>query len=70
MKYYRIVFAKNEIISCTETIEHIVQDLPIHEVDRGQLIFALVKAEDEEDAREIANKIVADVKKSHSNITE
>ena len=64
MHFYRIVFARNEIISCTEAIA-IANDLPYYEEDNGQLIFALVKAENEAEARVIASTIVDKVKKAH-----
>ena len=53
MNYYRIVFARNEIISCTEA-----HDLPVSankiEEQQGHCVFALVAAPNEDEAKKEA----------------
>jgi hypothetical protein len=63
MKTYRITFAKNEIISCKEEMG----DVPSNEIynyvqERGNLIYAIVKTKNEENALTIANMIIKEVK--------
>jgi hypothetical protein len=53
MKYYRIVYLKNRIISCNETKEK-AGDEPIYEQANGQLSFAIIRAQNESQARSIA----------------
>ena len=65
MKYYRIVFAKNEIIYCSEIIDQLVKEIPLYEENNGQLIFALVKAESIEDATRQAYEIRDNVLRTH-----
>ena len=52
--YYKIVFAKNRIISCRETLEKVVSDEPYYEHRNGLLTYAIVRAENESQARSIA----------------
>ena len=51
MKMYKVIFAKNEVISCQQA------DPPVsfkgdynYEWDKGQLIYALIRAENEAEA--------------------
>ena len=62
MKVYRVVFARNEIISCAEIKAPLVKDIPHYEEDKGNLIFAIVEEESEEKARNKALEIVKEVK--------
>lgn len=65
MSVFRIVFAKNEIISCKETTHDLLSDIPYYEHKNGQVIFALVKAENEEDATAKARTIAEQVEQSY-----
>lgn len=64
MSYYRIIFARNHIISCTETDSVPANEIPHYEHKHGQMIFALVEAGGEEEARAIALKFVAQLKET------
>jgi hypothetical protein len=62
MKMFRVVFARNEIISCNEICLPTVRDIPHYEADNGNLIFAILKEESEEKARARASELVKEVK--------
>jgi hypothetical protein len=66
MSYYRVIFVKNEIISCTE-----VKDIPLTtnriDAQNGQMIFALVNAQNETEAKEMAAAMAMEVQQSHKN---
>ena len=63
--YFRIVFLKYQITSCSEVWE-VANEVPFYTHDNGQLIFALVKAEDEDEARKMALSLVDEVTQSQS----
>ena len=65
MKTYRIVFAKNEIITCKEAENSSnLNGSSYYEHDNGNVIFAIVKADDEAAARQAANNIGKEVRES------
>ena len=62
MNMYKLIFAKNAVISCdlmTGKFE-LSQDYMYHQ-DKGQLIYAIVKADNEEDAINKGGQIVKEV---------
>lgn len=63
MPNYRVTYVKNEVISCVEAEDHILNNKSdLHyEHKNGQLIFALIKAETKRKAYSIAKKIVKEV---------
>ncbi|MES2703191.1 MAG: hypothetical protein V4649_11155 [Bacteroidota bacterium] len=62
MNIYKIIFAKNEIIACQVVSNTVaLEGNCYYEQDRGQMIFAIVKAADERDARRFANNIISEV---------
>jgi hypothetical protein len=62
MKVYKVIFAKNEIISCTEMISNAsLVGLYHYEQNKGQLIYALINAELDQDAYIIATTIIKEV---------
>ena len=65
--FYRIVFAKNEIISCSEVVS-VANELPYYEHKNGQLIFLLLEAENEADARAKALQIVDEIKQNSEQL--
>jgi len=63
MKTYRITFAKNEIISCKEEFGDTGSDEIYKYVSEGaNLIYAIVKTKNEDNALTIANMIIKEVK--------
>ncbi len=63
MKTFRLTFVRNEVLSCEEMRENLIIDGPFHYVhQQGKLIYALVKAEKEENALTIADHIVKEVR--------
>ena len=64
MKFYRLTFLKNDILSCIEAVEP-ASELPYFEHDNGQLIFALVRAETQQDAIKAGLAIAEDVRRCH-----
>jgi hypothetical protein len=64
--YFRIVFLKNKIASCSEIWE-VANDVPFYTHENGQLIFALVKADNEDEARKMGLSIVDKVTQAHSH---
>ncbi len=59
MNIYKIIFAKNEVIACNNVGNNINLNALYHfEQDKGQLIYALIKAEKEEEALRTAKRIV------------
>ena len=63
--YYKIVFAKNRIISCRETLEKVVSDEPYYEHRNGLLTYAIVRAENESQARSIAKYLALEMKQRY-----
>jgi len=63
MNFYRLTYLKNEIISCVEAID-IANELPYFEHRDGQVIFAIVAAEDPADANRQGRELVALAKKT------
>lgn len=61
MKFYHVVYAKNRIVSCSETGEKIVGNEPYYEHSNGQLSFAIVKADNESQARSIAKYLAIEL---------
>ncbi len=63
MKTFRIVFAKNEILTCKEAENNSnLNGSSYYEHENGNLIFAIVKAPGEEEAINMAKRIVQEVK--------
>ena len=56
-QYYRVVFLKNRILSCSETDKLPADMLPYYEQENGELKFAIVEAPNESQARSIAKYI-------------
>jgi hypothetical protein len=59
--YYKIVFAKNRIVSCNETLEKAVTDEPYYEHRNGQLTYAIILADNESQARSIAKYLALEL---------
>jgi hypothetical protein len=49
MKVFKVIFAKNEVMACSQVTINLECDYN-YEHDKGQLIYALIKAENETDA--------------------
>lgn len=65
MNCYKIIFVKNEIISCVKTREQLADNKHPHfEHHKGQVIHAIIKAASEENAKTIAQSIIKEVKKN------
>ena len=64
MKYYRIVYVRNRILSCSETNEK-VGNVPYYEQNNGQLSFAIIPAEHESQARSIAKYLAIEIIQQH-----
>ncbi|MCD6064340.1 MAG: hypothetical protein K0R82_2251 [Flavipsychrobacter sp.] len=51
MKVYKVIFARNEVVMCTESTVRLPNDLEIrYEQNNGQLIYAFVNAADMSEA--------------------
>jgi hypothetical protein len=62
MNTYKVIFAKNEIISCDKVNEHLALSGQYrYEQDKGQLIYALIQADNEDEARSVADTIIKEV---------
>ena len=64
MNIYKVIFAKNEVISC-DLISNkfeLSEDYLYHH-DKGQLIYAIIKANSEEDALNKSDQIIKEVAK-------
>lgn len=62
MNTYKVIFAKNTVISCDLlTGQLILKDGYYYEHKKGQLIYALINAVSEHEAISIACKIVREV---------
>jgi len=59
--YYRVVFVKNKIMSCTE-MEEQKAVTPYYEYHNGQLSFVVVKTDSESQARSQAKYIALELK--------
>jgi len=67
LNIYKVIFAKNEIISCVrveDSVESFGHYQYVH--DKGQLIFAIIKANDEAEAAAVARQIIKDVETQKS----
>jgi hypothetical protein len=62
MRTYKIIFAKNEIISCEIATESVLEGSYQYEHKKGNLIYAMIKAATEEEARKLANGIIEEVR--------
>lgn len=58
MNTYKIIFAKNTVLSCEIVGNMLINSDHYYEHDKGQLIFALVHAENELDATNKGYKII------------
>jgi hypothetical protein len=65
MKFYHIVYAKNRIVSCSETRQKIVGNEPYYEHSNGLLSFAIVKADNESQARSIAKYLAIELRQKY-----
>ena len=65
MNYYRIVFAGDEILYCDDLINQIISDFPTLQENKGQIIFALVKATSVEDATRKAANLKDNLRNTH-----
>jgi hypothetical protein len=63
--YYKIVFAKNRIVSCNETLEKSVSDEPYYEHRNGHLTYAIILAENESQARSIAKYLALEMRQKY-----
>jgi hypothetical protein len=63
MSYYHIVFVKNRILSCSPSEEKTVSKIPHCEYSNGQLNFAVVRANNESQARSIAKYMALEILK-------
>jgi hypothetical protein len=62
MKVFKVIFARNEIISCSAVRDSVKLDGSYHyEHKGGKIIYALIKAETEEEACSIALTIRKEV---------
>lgn len=63
MNIYKLIFAKNVVISCDlMTNKFELNEDYIYHQDKGQLIYAIVKAINEADALDKGNQIIKEVK--------
>jgi hypothetical protein len=61
MNCYRVIFEDNRIISCEETPETISGKEPYYEHNDGLLSFAIIKADNESQARSIAKYLAIEM---------
>jgi len=61
MNTYKVIFARNEPLSCEITNKVILNGDYDYKHDKGQLIYALIKADSEEDALNKSDKIIKEV---------
>ncbi len=62
MSCYRLVFVNNEVVSCTETDQHPHLKNAYYAQRDGSMIFAVVQAEDDEHALQMAADLVKEIK--------
>ena len=63
MHIYKIIFVSNTILSCKLSNKTIVMEGEyMYQQYRGQLIYAFVKAENEDSARQFAQEIITQAK--------
>jgi hypothetical protein len=68
MLCYKVIFVKNEIISCAKTNQVLAADEQSHfEHHKGRAIHAIVQASSEENAKSIALDIMKEIKKHRNN---
>lgn len=64
MNTYKLIFAKNEIVTCDLMLTKVeFNGRYTYEKDKRQLIYAIVKAESEEEALKMGKEIISDFKK-------
>jgi hypothetical protein len=65
MSFFRVVIRQNEILSCFPTTQttFINEDNVLYESDINKLTFALVKAESDHEAIQIAERMLNDRRK-------
>jgi hypothetical protein len=64
MRTYKLIFARNEIMSCEVAADNVVLNELFHyEQMNGNLIYAMVQAQTEANARLIAKSIIREVEK-------
>jgi hypothetical protein len=61
MNTYKIIFAKNEVVSCELLNKVILGKECDYEHDNGRLIYALINAENESDALNKSGKVIKEV---------
>lgn len=63
MNIYKVIFAKNEVISCHQLDDRVsLKSEYYYEHDKGKIIYALIKAIDEDDAIGKSDAIVKEVR--------
>jgi hypothetical protein len=59
LPHFKIVFAKDHIISCAKTDQVLARNTPYHvEHNKGQVIHAIVKAPSMEKAKAVASEVL------------
>jgi hypothetical protein len=59
MKVYKVIFARNEVVSCKESPVRLPNDIEArYEQNNGQLIYAFVQASDMTEAVVKANQLI------------
>jgi hypothetical protein len=62
VRIYRLIYANNEVIACTDVSSNVgLNGIYHYEHKGGKLIYAIVKAESEENATTIGNFITQEV---------
>jgi len=62
MSIYRVIFVKNEVLSCMEVSDTtVINGWYQYEHKKGRLTYAIIQAETEENALAIANLIIKEV---------
>ncbi len=62
MNVFKVIFARNEIISCSVVHDNVKLDSTYHyEHKAGKIIYALIKAETEEEACSVARKMPKEI---------
>ncbi|MES2704369.1 MAG: hypothetical protein V4649_17140 [Bacteroidota bacterium] len=62
MNIYKVIFAKNTVIDCHPVDNHFkLEGQYYYEHDKGQPIYAIIKAPSEPDAVQMANGIIREV---------
>jgi len=61
MNTYKVIFARNVVLSCVIENHAVLNKEYYYEHDKGQLMYALINAENEADAIHKSNKIIREV---------